>query len=215
MPRGAVAASRVESAGSLALVQPASSDETDLVARSAGGDASAFRTLTERHLASVTGIARRMLRDDAEAEDVAQEAFLRLWRAGASLEVGANGVKPWLRRVVSNLCIDRVRGRQRLTVVEELPEQAEAPRQQTSLEEKDLQRRVDQALKKLPERQRLALTLFHYEGLSQNEVGAAMDISDEAVESLLGRARRQLKAELQGEWKAMLVQDGTEDFGGV
>ncbi len=104
-------------------------DETDLVQRSAGGDASAFRTLTERHLASVTGIARRMLRDDAEAEDVAQEAFLRLWRSGTSLEIGAAGVKPWLRRVVSNLCIDRVRGRQRLSVVEELPEVPEAPRQ--------------------------------------------------------------------------------------
>jgi RNA polymerase sigma-70 factor, ECF subfamily len=186
-----------------------------LVTRSAGGDVSAFRTLTERHLAAVTGIARRMLRDDAEAEDVAQETFLRLWRSGASLDVGAAGVKPWLRRVVSNLCIDRVRGRQRLTVVEELPEQAEAPRQQVALEERDMQRRVDRALKKLPERQRLALTLFHYEGLSQSEVGATMGVSDEAVESLLGRARRQLKADLQSEWQAMLVKDGSEDFGGV
>ncbi|MEQ1669430.1 MAG: sigma-70 family RNA polymerase sigma factor [Hyphomicrobium sp.] len=215
MPRGAVATSRLESASGLAPAPQESSDETGLVARSASGDALAFRTLTERHLAAVTGIARRMLRDDAEAEDVAQEAFLRLWRAGATLEVGTHGVKPWLRRVVSNLCIDRVRGRQRLTVVEELPEQAEAPRQQTSLEQKDLQRRVDQALKKLPERQRLALTLFHYEGMSQSEVGTAMGISDEAVESLLGRARRALKAELQGEWKAMLVQDEPDEFGGV
>jgi RNA polymerase sigma-70 factor (ECF subfamily) len=198
----------------LAPVQSTAGDEADLILRSGSGDMSAFRTLTERHLTSVTGIARRMLRDDAEAEDVAQEAFLRLWRAGTSLEVGNAGVKPWLRRVVSNLCIDRVRGRQRLTVVEELPEQAEAPRQQAALEEKEMQRRVDQALKKLPERQRLALTLFHYEGMSQVEVGAAMGISDEAVESLLGRARRQLKAELQSEWQAMLVKDGTDEFGG-
>lgn len=213
MARGAVA-SRLESSGNVALAQPVSGDETDLVARSAGGDVKAFRTLTERHLASVTGIARRMLRDDAEAEDVAQEAFLRLWRLGTTLDIGANGVKPWLRRVVSTLCIDRVRGRQRLTVVEDLPEQAEPARQQTALEDKDLQRRVDVALKKLPERQRLALTLFHYEGMSQNEVGAAMGISDEAVESLLGRARRQLKVDLQSEWQAMLVKDGTEDAGG-
>lgn len=215
MARGAVATSRLESTSARALAQPAAADETDLVLRSAGGDVSAFRTLTERHLPAVTGIARRMLRDDAEAEDVAQEAFLRLWRSGTSLDVGAAGVKPWLRRVVSNLCIDRVRGRQRLTVVEELPEQAEAPRQQAALEEKDLQRRVDQALKKLPERQRLALTLFHYEGMSQSEVGGAMGISDEAVESLLGRARRQLKVELQAEWKSMLLNHGSTDFGGV
>ena len=214
-----MAASRLDSTGgrtdASAQALPEAGDETDLVQRSASGDASAFRTLTERHLASVTGIARRMLRDDAEAEDVAQEAFLRLWRSGTSLEIGAAGVKPWLRRVVSNLCIDRVRGRQRLSVVEELPEVPEAPRQLAALEEKDLQRRVDAALKTLPERQRLALTLFHYEGMSQIEVASAMGISDEAVESLLGRARRHLKAQLQAEWKAMLVDTGTEDFGGV
>lgn len=218
MPRRAVSASRLDQSEGLAGgVRPSpatAGDEADLVARSANGDASAFRTLTDRHIASVTGIARRMLRDDAEAEDVAQEAFLRLWRAGTSLEVGNSGVRPWLRRVVSNLCIDRVRGRKRLTVVEELPEQAEAPRQQAALEEKDLKARVDAALKKLPERQRLALTLFQYEGLSQSEIGAEMGISDEAVESLLARARRQLKGELQAEWKAMLVKDdGSGDSG--
>ena len=205
MSRGAVAAIRKESPADRAPLTEASSDENDLVARSGGGDTSAFRTLTERHLASMTSIARRMLRDDAEAEDVAQEAFLRLWRAGTTLDIGPGGVKPWLRRVVSNLCIDRVRGRQRLTVVEELPEIPEAPRQLASLEEAETQRRVDQALKKLPERQRLALTLFHYEGMSQNEVGAVMGISDEAVESLLGRARRQLKTDLKPEWQAMLA----------
>jgi RNA polymerase sigma-70 factor, ECF subfamily len=214
MPRGAVATiSRHNPQNRQVPVATGVSDETNLVARSGSGDVSAFRTLTERHLASVTGIARRMLRDDAEAEDVAQEAFLKLWRAGTTLEIGSAGVKPWLRRVVSNLCIDRVRGRKRLSVVEELPEQAEAPRQQAALEERDLQRRVDQALKKLPERQRLALTLFHYEGMSQVEVGAEMGISDEAVESLLSRARRQLKADLQSEWQAMLVKNETEVFG--
>ncbi len=168
MARGAVATSRPDSVAASVVVQSAREDEGELVARFASGEASAFRTLTERHLMSVTGIARRMLRDDAEAEDVAQEAFLRLWRSGATLDVGAGGVKPWLRRVVSNLCIDRVRGRQRLTVVEELPEQADPPRQQASLEAEDLKRRVDVALKKLPERQRLALTLFHYEGLARS-----------------------------------------------
>jgi RNA polymerase sigma-70 factor (ECF subfamily) len=133
MPRGAVATIGSQSAHSRqALAQSAAGDEADLVLRSSSGDVTAFGELTARHLASVTGIARRMLRDDAEAEDVAQETFLRLWRTGASLEIGAAGVKPWLRRVVSNLCIDRVRGRQKLTVVEELPEQAEAPRSRCS-----------------------------------------------------------------------------------
>ncbi len=183
-------------------------DEAGLVARSARGETAAFRTLTERHLTSIVAIARRMLRDDAEAEDVAQETFLRLWRAGATLDVGPAGVKPWLRRVVSNLCIDRVRGAKRLTVTDEVPEVPDPPRQLAGLESREMQRRVDQALGQLPERQRLALTLFHYEGLSQVEVGAAMGISDEAVESLLGRARRQLKVDLKAEWQALLMDNG-------
>lgn len=205
-----MAAARVHSSAALsatAAVAPAG-DESRLVAKAAAGDQAAFRTLTERHLGSVVAIARRMLRDDAEAEDMAQETFLRLWRTGAALDVGPAGVKPWLRRVVSNLCIDRVRGGKRLTVTNEVPEVPDAPRQLQGLEDQVLKRRVDDALKQLPERQRLALTLFHYEGLSQIEVGAEMGISDEAVESLLGRARRQLKSELKAEWQALLLDQG-------
>ena len=66
---------------------------------------------------------------------------------------------------------------------------------------------VDAALKALPERQRLALTLFHYEGMSQIEVGKAMDISDEAVESLLARARRTLKVSLKEEWRGLMPEN--------
>jgi RNA polymerase sigma-70 factor (ECF subfamily) len=154
----------------------------------------------ERHLGVVVSVARRMLRDDAEAEDVAQEAFLRLWRSGATLEIGPAGIRPWLRRVVSNLCLDRVRGQGRVKVVEELPEVPEPAKQLAALESQDVQRRVEVAMQKLPDRQRLALTLFHFEGLSQIEIGNVLGVSDEAVESLLSRARRQLKAELKSEW---------------
>jgi RNA polymerase sigma-70 factor (ECF subfamily) len=116
------------------------------------------------------------------------------------LEIGPAGIRPWLRRVVSNLCLDRVRGQGRVKVVEELPEVPEAPKQLAALESQDVQRRVELAMQKLPDRQRLALTLFHFEGLSQIEIGNVLGVSDEAVESLLSRARRQLKAELKSEW---------------
>jgi RNA polymerase sigma-70 factor (ECF subfamily) len=182
--------------------------DTALVTRLRTGDSAAFRQLVQRHVTLVTSIARRMLRDDAEAEDIAQEAMIRLWRSAANLELGPGGLRPWLRRVASNLCIDRVRSGQRLVVTDEVPEVAEDPTQERSLEDRELAARVDLAMKSLPERQRLALTLFHHEGMSQIEVGEAMGISDEAVESLLARARRALKANLAKDWKELLENDG-------
>ncbi len=145
-----------------------------------------------------------MLRDDGEAEDVAQEAMLRLWRSSSRLEVGPHGVRPWLRRVVSNLCIDRVRAGRNTTVVDEVPEQPQPALQHVNMERQEAALQVDAALKQLPARQRLALTLFHYEGLSQIEIGATMGISDEAVESLLARARRTLKTVLAPQWRDLL-----------
>ncbi|MCL4766417.1 MAG: sigma-70 family RNA polymerase sigma factor [Hyphomicrobiaceae bacterium] len=168
------------------------------------GDAAAFRGLVERHLPAVLAVARRMLRDDAEAEDVAQEALMRLWRVAADLDIGPAGARPWLRRVVSNLCIDRIRAVQRTEVTDEVPDAETEADQLRGLAEQDLSAHVDAALKQLPERQRLALTLFHYEGLSQIEIGEIMGVSNEAVESLLGRARRALKSALKENWRQLL-----------
>jgi RNA polymerase sigma-70 factor, ECF subfamily len=181
-------------------------DDGALLIRVSAGEPQAFRALVDRHLPTVLAIARRMLRDDAEAEDVAQETLLRLWRNAAGLELGEGGVRPWLRRVAANLCIDRVRAQRNVSVGEDVPEEAEPASQVTRLAERELGKRVDAALKALPERQRLALTLFHYEGMSQIEVGEAMGISDEAVESLLARARRTLKVSLRDEWRGLLPE---------
>ncbi len=188
-----------------AVAAPA--DEVAWLAAIARGDATAFRAVVERYLPQLLTVARRMLRDEAEAEDVAQEALIRLWRNAGTLELGPGGFRPWLRRVVSNLCIDRVRSSRRLSVVEEVPELAEPATQVSGMVARELSDRVNQALKALPDRQRLALTLFHYEGLSQIEVGAMLGISDEAVESLLARGRRSLKAALKDDWRQLLPDE--------
>lgn len=183
---------------------PDAADDHALLERLGRKDNQAFRTLVDRHLGAVVTLARRMLRDEAEADDIAQEALLRLWRSGETLELGPHGLRPWLRRVTSNLCLDRIRQARRTVVSDEVPEIEEAPTQMTGLEDQDLARRVGEAMAALPERQRRALTLFHHEGLSQAEVGEALGVSDEAVESLLARARRALRVSLEKEWKGLL-----------
>lgn len=184
----------------------ASADASDL-ARVAKADEAAFRLLVARHVSAVQAVGRRILGDEAEAEDVAQETFLRLWRNAATIEVGPAGVRPWLNRVAQNLCLDRIRARRtEPEPTDEPPEVATAPEQQRGLEEADLGAKVRKALGQLPERQRLALVLFHYQGMSQNEAASALDISAEALESLLARARRTLKAALAGEWREMLPE---------
>ena len=182
-------------------------EEAAVLARIRAGDNAAFRTLIDRHMPSLLAVARRMLKVDGDAEDIVQEALVRVWHHAGTLELGPGGVRPWLRRVVTNLCLDHLRRHRLTSVVAEVPETLEPPEQDRGLEEADLAKRVGAALAALPERQRVALTLFHYEGLSQIEVGDMLGISDEAVESLLARARRSLKAALKDDWRQLLPEN--------
>lgn len=179
-------------------------DDSALLARVAEGDEAAFRILIDRHLRAVVGLARRMLGEAAEAEDIAQETMLRLWRMGGQLEVGLGGVRGWLFRVARNLCIDRLRAGQRVRVVDEVPEEIEEPRQLDDLQAADVSVSVERAMMGLPDRQRTALLLFHNDGLTLVEIGQEMGVSSEAVESLLARGRRGLKAKLAGVWRQLL-----------
>lgn len=181
----------------MALDSDGDASDADLLARYAAGDRSAARDLTLRLAPRVLALARRMLGDAAEAEDVAQEAILRLWRMAPDWRVGEAQVSTWLYRVASNLCIDRLRRRRERTG-EALPETADpAPGALDRLVAADRAAALQAALAALPERQRLAIVLRHFEERSNPEIAAVLDTSVEAVESLLARARRELAARLR------------------
>lgn len=181
--------------------------EARLVERTASGDERAFAALVDRHLGPVLALARRMLGNDAEAEDVAQETLIRLWNNAGRFDRKRARLSTWLYRITSNLCIDRLRGR-KVEPLDDVPEIRTDPEQDRSVHEQQLSARMDTALRGLPERQRLALTLFHYQELGMKEAADIMDVSVEALESLLARARRSVKKELEAEWKALLPDNG-------
>ena len=172
------------------------SDEA-LLADFARGDARAAEALTRRLAPRVLAHAARMLGDRAEAEDVTQEALLRLWHAAEEWETGAAKVSTWLYRVTANLCIDRIRRRRPQapeTAAAEIPDAAPgAVARMTDAARADA---LQAALARLPDRQRQAVVLRHIEGLGNPEIAAIMDIGVEAVESLVARGKRALAADL-------------------
>jgi len=173
--------------------------DDDLVAAVARGDEQACRLLMERHLPRMVALARRMLGNRADAEDVAQEVFLRVWTHAERWQPGRAQFGTWLHRVATNLCLDRLRKR-RPENIDDIPEPVSGdPRPDENLERRELAERVEAALQALPERQRLAIVLSHFQGLSNIEAAEILEVSVEAVESLLGRARRQLRATLATE----------------
>ena len=166
------------------------------MSRVASGDPAAARALVARKLPRLLSLAGRMLGDAAESEDVAQEAFLRVWRQAPKWRPGAARFDTWLHRVALNLCYDRLRRRRELAYAEP-PERAdEGPGPDRGLQAQDTGRRVAQALQALPDRQREAIVLCHYQELGNIEAAAVMGVSVEAMESLLGRGRRALRAAL-------------------
>lgn len=198
-------------------------DEAQLVALVTQGDSRAFAELTQRHLPAVETYARRLLADEAAAQDIAQETLLVLWQRSAEFKPEKARLTTWLHRVAHNRCIDLLRRQKRETT---MPSSDLFEHQENSVQEyggqeyggndaSDLSPRaappilvsastdkavaMDTALRKLPESQRTALVLTYYQNLSNREVASVMNSSTRAVESLLCRARGNLKKQLENQ----------------
>ncbi len=181
------------------------SDES-LMLRTGTGDREAFRRLLERHLGRMVAFAARVLGDRADAEDVAQETFLRLWRHAPRWQPTAR-LNTWLHRVALNLCLDSL-GRAGGVALDDIAEPRDPrPSPPASMQARDIARHVNAALAELPTQQRVAITLCHYQGLRNAEAADMMNVTVEALESLLARGRRTLRARLRAFLPDLLGDD--------
>ncbi|WP_245430842.1 sigma-70 family RNA polymerase sigma factor [Rhodoplanes roseus] len=171
--------------------------DDDLLRRTATDDEAAFRILVGRHVDKAFGLALRILRNDADAEDTVQDAFLKIWTNRHRFELGRAKFSTFLCRVVINRCIDFHR-RQRTEPLDGVAEPADPrPDVVTALQRAEVNEMLDEAVNGLPERQRLAIMLSYHEGLGNEEIADVMETTVFAIESLLKRARERLRAVLR------------------
>jgi RNA polymerase sigma-70 factor, ECF subfamily len=180
-------------------VEPASPtrprDQDDRLLELIGlGDESAFRRLVERHVDKGYALALRILRNPADAEDVVQDALVKVWTSRGSWRPGSARFSTWLYRVITNRCIDLCR-RPKTTDVEEVPEVADGKADAvTTIHVGEVNLLLERAMGKLPGQQRIALILSYHDDLSNPEIAEIMETTISAVESLLKRGRQQLRA---------------------
>jgi RNA polymerase sigma-70 factor (ECF subfamily) len=161
-------------------------------------DARAFEQLVARHLSWSLGFAERLLGSRAEAEDLVQTAFLRLWQGAARWEPRAK-FTTWFYRVVHNLCMDHFRRQAKLGDAPAEDWADDSPGVEERLDGQQREARVRAALAALPPRQRAAIVLCHYEERSQADAAALLGVSEGALESLLSRGRASLRQWLRSE----------------
>ena len=187
-------------------------DETapseDLMARIAEGDEYAFETLVNRHQTSILNLIYRFIGDRAQAKDLAQEVFLRVWQAAKSYEPRAK-FTTWIYRITANLCLNELKSARRkkwlqflrsdgdyeIQTEEAFPDGSPSP--EDVLLAKERSRQISNALQSLPENQRMALVMKKYDDLSYQEIAQILACSVSAIESLLVRAKRNLKEKLK------------------
>ena len=163
------------------------------MSRVARQDKQAFNMLLERHLDGIHAFLFRLVENAAEAEELAQETFLRVWSRAGTWRPDSVKFTTWVYRIARNLGIDSLRRRRPPAEVdpETLPQDNQPPSER-------VRATVRRALGDLPESQRTALALCHYRGFSNREAAQVLGISVDALESLLARARRSLKKKLAG-----------------
>lgn len=185
--------------------EAANRHDIELMARIGNGDASAFEELVRIHQHAVVGTVAKMLGNPAEAEDIAQQVFLRVWKSAHRYEPQAR-FTTWLFTIARNLVFNEVRRRQRKPTVsveerEENSHHVVEDRHGSSpgedLLQSELEAAVDRAIESLPEKQRLAVILRRYEEMPYEEIGEVLSMSVPAVKSLLFRARTQLRDSLK------------------
>lgn len=166
-------------------------DERNLAQRAARGERDAFGELVRCHQAGVYNVACRMLGERRDAEDAAQEAFIRAYRAIGSLDPD-RPPGPWFRAIAANVCLNRLERRETLAIEDEdlVPDADPGPESQVL--ERERSRQVRAALLSLPPRFRAAIELRHFQGLSYSEMAATLDRPLSDVKSDLFRARRLL-----------------------
>ncbi|MDR5011070.1 RNA polymerase sigma factor [Agrobacterium fabacearum] len=170
-----------------------SDPDADLVADVAAGDVRAMQALVTAKLPRIMALATRMLGDPAEAEDIAQETFLRIWKHAGTWRQGRAKFDTWIHRVALNLCYDRLRKRREISVAEP-PEQIDGSVLPDAAlpYDGDESGAVARALQAIPARQREAIVLVYYQEMSNREAADVMHVSVDALESLLARGRRAL-----------------------
>ncbi len=168
-----------------------------IMAAIADGDEAAFSRLVQGLVPTLLRFARATLAaSPAEAEEVVQEVLIRLWQQAANWKPDGR-ISTWAHRVLYRQCVDRLRRQRPSVVIDSLEDELadSAPLPSTRMIRLEDVRAVQAAVAALPERQRAAIVLCHYQGLSQAEAAAVMGIGEEAYESLLARGRRRLRAQ--------------------
>jgi RNA polymerase sigma-70 factor (ECF subfamily) len=171
--------------------------EAELVEQLRSGDENAYQILLDRHLAPITAYVTRMMASNADTEDIVQETFLRLWTQGTRYNPATSKLTTWLHNIAHNLCIDHFRKHNRMVQEETADEPDEQEEFVDQLAHFEDTKHIEQSLMHLPERQRSAIIMCHYQGMSNRDAAVIMETSVEALESLMARGRRKLRKLLE------------------